>query len=67
MVGFHIGLETVNVFANQTKLKALKDMKWHEQERRYGERDCRRHAAVEAWSVRGMRSFRSRHCRRRSM
>eukprot|EP00435_Cladocopium_sp_Y103_P017490 s4745_g4.t1 len=41
VVGYHPGLEAVNVFANQTKLKPLKDHKWLEQERRYGERDCK--------------------------
>ncbi|CAK9103913.1 unnamed protein product [Durusdinium trenchii] len=41
VIGFHPRLEAVNVFANQTKLKPLKDNKWLEQERRYGERDCK--------------------------
>eukprot|EP00434_Breviolum_minutum_P036764 symbB.v1.2.032587.t1/scaffold3931.1/size48062/1 len=41
VIGFHPGLEVINVFANQTKLKPLKDNKWLEQERRYGERDCK--------------------------
>ncbi|CAJ1327732.1 unnamed protein product [Effrenium voratum] len=41
VVGFHPQLEAVHVYANKTRLKPLKDNKWREQDRRYGERDCR--------------------------
>ncbi|CAK9075694.1 unnamed protein product, partial [Durusdinium trenchii] len=36
VIGFHPRLEAVNVFANQTKLKPLKDNKWLEQDCRAG-------------------------------
>ncbi|CAE7205323.1 unnamed protein product [Symbiodinium pilosum] len=41
VVGYHMSLEAVNVFANGTKLKPLKGNNWRKQECRYGERDCK--------------------------
>ncbi|CAE7402837.1 unnamed protein product [Symbiodinium sp. CCMP2456] len=41
VVGYHMSLEAVNVFANGTRLKPMKGNNWRKQEIRYGERDCK--------------------------
>eukprot|EP00439_Symbiodinium_sp_Y106_P078760 s7_g17.t1 len=41
VVGYHMSLEAVNVYANGTRLKPMKGNNWRKQEIRYGERDCK--------------------------